>query len=212
MSPAILVNKECVPAQSINCVWFFVIPWTLAHQAPHNPRDSLGKNIGVGYHFLLQGIFLTQESNPYLLLGRWILYHHATQEAPKQRISPANPINNICCPPSIHQSLQQPFSGAPGGNSGWRKIRIVALYSWDAYLRNNANDPRLLCLPIHCCFSVDRSCLTFCSSMDCSTQGFLILHYLPEFAQIHVHWVGDSVQPSHPLLSLSPLAFNFSQP
>ena len=34
---------------------------------------------------------------------------------------------------------------------------------------------------------------------------------VPEFAQIHVHWVGDAIQPSHPLLSPSPFAFNLSQ-
>ena len=34
--------------------------------------------------------------------------------------------------------------------------------------------------------------------MDCSTPGFPVLHYLLEFAQAHVHGVGDAVQPSHP--------------
>ena len=47
--------------------------------------------------------------------------------------------------------------------------------------------------------------------MDCRTPGSSVLHYLPEFAQIHVHWVGDAIQPSHPLLPPSPLAFNLSQ-
>ena len=37
--------------------------------------------------------------------------------------------------------------------------------------------------------------------MDCRTPGFSVLHYLPEFAQTHVHWVNDAIQPSHPLLS-----------
>ena len=42
----------------------------------------------------------------------------------------------------------------------------------------------------HCCScSVAKSCLTLCDPMDCSTSGFPVLHYLPEFAQIHVHWV-----------------------
>ena len=40
---------------------------------------------------------------------------------------------------------------------------------------------------------------------DCSTPGFPVLHYLPEFAQTHVHWVEDAIQPSHPLLPPSPL-------
>ena len=35
--------------------------------------------------------------------------------------------------------------------------------------------------------------------MDCSTPGFPVLHHLPEFAQTHVHWVGDAIQPSHPM-------------
>ena len=45
------------------------------------PWDSLDKNTGVGCHFFLQGIFLTQRSNPGLLIGRRVLYHHATREA-----------------------------------------------------------------------------------------------------------------------------------
>ena len=47
--------------------------------------------------------------------------------------------------------------------------------------------------------------------MDCSTLGFPVLHYLPDFTQIHVHWVGDAILPSHPLLSLSAFAFNLFQ-
>ena len=48
------------------CVRFFVTLWTVAHQAPLS-WDSPGKNTGMGCHFLLQGIFLTQGSNPHLL-------------------------------------------------------------------------------------------------------------------------------------------------
>ena len=47
--------------------------------------------------------------------------------------------------------------------------------------------------------------------MDCSTPGFPVLHYLPEFAQTHVHWIGDAIQASHPLSSYSAPAFNLSQ-
>ena len=46
--------------------------------------------------------------------------------------------------------------------------------------------------------------------MDCSTPIFAILHYLPEFAQTHVHWVSDAIQPSHPLPP-SPFALNLFQ-
>ena len=59
--------------------------------------------------------------------------------------------------------------------------------------------------------SVTQSYPTLCGPMDCSTPGFPVQHQLPEFAQTHVHWVGDAIQPSHPLSSLSPPAFNLSQ-
>ena len=47
--------------------------------------------------------------------------------------------------------------------------------------------------------------------MDYSTPGLPVHHQLPEFTQTHVHWVGDAIQPSHPLSSPSPPAFNLSQ-
>ena len=62
-----------------------------------------------------------------------------------------------------------------------------------------------------CCSSVAKSCPTLCNPMDCSTPDSLVLHYFPEFAQTHVHPVSDAIQPSHPLSSPSPPAFNLSQ-
>ena len=44
-----------------------------------------------------------------------------------------------------------------------------------------------------CCCSVTLLCLTVCDPIDCSMPGPSVLHYLPEFAQIHVHWVGDAI-------------------
>ena len=52
--------------------------------------------------------------------------------------------------------------------------------------------------------------ICLCDPKDCNTPGFPVLHYLPEFAQTHVHWVDDAIQPSHPLLPTSP-ALNLSQ-
>ena len=51
--------------------------------------------------------------------------------------------------------------------------------------------------------SVAQLCLTLCKPIDCSTPGFPVHHQLPEFTQTHVHWVGDAIQPSHPLSSPS---------
>ena len=59
--------------------------------------------------------------------------------------------------------------------------------------------------------SVAQSCLTLCDPMNCSTPGLLVHHQLLEFAQTHLHWVGDAIQPSHPLLSPFPPAPNPSQ-
>ena len=59
--------------------------------------------------------------------------------------------------------------------------------------------------------SVAQSCPTLCDLMNCSTPGLCVHHRLPEFTQTHVHWVSDSIQPSHPLSSSSPSALNLSQ-
>ena len=59
--------------------------------------------------------------------------------------------------------------------------------------------------------SVVQSCPTLCDPMDCSTPGLPVHHQLLEFTKTHVHWVDDAIQPSRPLLSPSPPAFNLSQ-
>ena len=59
--------------------------------------------------------------------------------------------------------------------------------------------------------SFAQSCLTLCNPMDCSTPGLSVQQQLPEFTQTHAHWVSDTIQPSDPLLSPSPPAFNLSQ-
>ena len=66
------------------------------------------------------------------------------------------------------------------------------------------------CLASHF-LQFSRSVVSICDPGDCSTPGFPVHHQLPELAQTHVHQVGDAIQPSHPLLSPSPPAFNLSQ-
>ena len=60
------------------------------------------------------------------------------------------------------------------------------------------------------CFSVAQAHSTLWDPMDYSMPRFPVLHYLLEFAQTHVHWVNDTIQPSHPLSSPSPPAYNLS--
>ena len=59
--------------------------------------------------------------------------------------------------------------------------------------------------------SVAQSCPILCDPMNHSTPGLPVHHQLPEFTQTHVHRVGDAIQPSHSLSSLSPPAPNPSQ-
>ena len=59
--------------------------------------------------------------------------------------------------------------------------------------------------------SVAQSCPTPWDPMNCSTTGLPAHHQLPEFIRTHAHWVGDAIQPSHPLSSPCPPAFNLYQ-
>ena len=61
------------------------------------------------------------------------------------------------------------------------------------------------------CCSVAQSCPTLCDPMDCSTPGLPVPHHLPKFAKVHVHCIGDAIQPYHPLMPSFPFALNLSQ-
>ena len=59
-----------------------------------------------------------------------------------------------------------------------------------------------MCIYMYIFFVVQSlSCVKLCDPMNNSMPGFPVLHHLPEFAQTHVHWVGDAIQPAHPLSS-----------
>ena len=88
------------------------------------------------------------------------------------------------------------FLGDPDFYFNWRKIALQ-------------------CCVVFCCSaqfsSVAQSCPALCDPMDRSTPGLPVHHQLLQFTQTHVHRVSDAIQPSHPLLSPSPPAFNLSQ-
>ena len=88
-------------------------------------------------------------------------------------------------------------------NLGYKSNSVTSLIAWTAL---SCLSHRLL---TNC--SVAQSCPTLCDPIDCSRPGLPVHHQLPEFTQTHVHWVGDAIQPSHPLSSPSPPAFNLSQ-
>ena len=92
-------------------------------------------------------------------------------------------------PPLCPPALQRP--------EGW-KLHLSDSLAWGCSFQT------------YCHCSVSKLCPTLCYHMNCSTPGFPELHYLLEFAQTHVHWVNDAIQPFHPLSSPSP-AFSLSQ-
>ena len=146
----------------------------------------------MGYHFLLQGIFLTKGWNPGLLHCRQMLYCLSLQENPS--------------------TSNKALVGI--ASSTFFFFTIVDLWSQSLYLvcfekmsvNNGISNPSLLwCKDFKlkykngkhwewiCGCSVTQSCPTFCDPMDWSTPGFPVLHHLPELAQTHVHWVSDAI-------------------
>ena len=81
--------------------------------------------------------------------------------------------------------------------------------------KHQLTDDAKMCVCVCVCIvqfsSVDQPCLTLCDPMDCSMPGFPVHHQLPELTQTYIHRVSDAIQPSHPLLSPSPPAFNLSK-
>ena len=85
--------------------------------------------------------------------------------------------------------LTEDFISCSGFVSDWALLFLIVSYS--------GQSTKSLCKILgswwYC--SVTQSCLTLCDPMDYSTPGFPALHYLPEFAQMHGHWVNDAIQP-----------------
>ena len=63
------------------------------------------------------------------------------------------------------------------------------------------------CIIILLVVVLSLSCVILCDHMDCSKPGSSVLHYLPEFAHIHIHWVGGAIYPSKYIASWSLFAF-----
>ena len=101
-------------------------------------------------------------------------------------------------------------------------LSLIVIRKWTGSPLNSASSDsqeEIMCVCVCVCVcvcevqfsSVTQLCPTLCDPMDCSTPGLPVHHQLPEFTQTNVHWVGDAIQPSHPLLSPSSPDFNLSQ-
>ena len=110
-------------------------------------------------------------------------------------------------------SLQRGFLQRPNNKCQTnKKIIIFKKWNWiETYLVSLTHKQRLGYSALSICpCSVTKWYPTLRNPMDCSLPVLPVLHHLPEFAQTHVHWVKDAIQPSHHLSPLSP-ALNLSQ-
>ena len=83
--------------KSLSRVWLFATPWTVAYQAPPS-MEFFRQDSGMGFHFLLQGIFPTQGSNPGLPHCRQTLYHLSHQRSPFSGLLSYNLTTITLCP------------------------------------------------------------------------------------------------------------------
>ena len=142
------------------------------------------------------------------------LWPHGLQHARPPCPSPTPRVYSNSCPlswwchPTISSSVV-PFSSHL---QSFPASCLDYCKSFLSFFRAKGHDLLQSSLNIATCLcSVTQLCLTLFDPMDCSMPGFPIFHHLRELVQIHVHWVGDAIQPSHPLSSPSPPAFNHSQ-
>ena len=98
-----------------------------------------------------------------------------------------------------------------------RNIKFNSVYaqtltlSWLHFLLDKSDFPKKIFNERRCCYSFAKMCPSLCDPIDYSMPGSPVLHYLLEFAQIHVHWISDAIQPFHPLLPPFPPVLNLSQ-
>ena len=84
--------------------------------------------------------------------------------------------------------------------------QIIFLITFNPLLTAGMESSQATTIHFLSCCSVAKSCPTLCSPMDCSTPGFSVLHYLPEFAQTHVHWSIESMMSSNILSFVIPFS------
>ena len=109
--------------------------------------------------------------------------------------------------PVLHHLLELPQTHVhwAGDIVSWKKKKIQKAPVWFLFTWKLS----LVCSSKFS-YSVAQSCPTL-QPHDCNMPGFPVHHQLQEFTQTHAHWVGDAIQPSHPLSSPAPPAFILSQ-
>ena len=118
------------------------------------------------------------------------------------------------CPGRLEEHTALASIAKPGGSVPTLSIDVTSLVSHICCWGNitiQRHSKRKILRYWRCRCSVVKSCPTFHDPMDYNTPGLPIPHHLPEFAQDHVHRVGNAIQPPHLLSSPSPPDLNLSQ-
>ena len=180
------------------------------------------QNTGVGCHFLLQGIFPTQGSNPGLLHWR---QNTLPSEPPGKSLDPISSLfSQFFCVECFNswsyfvvsnktgqiESLSETIPNLMTCWTGYFLVSTCPLLFWGEQEVPMPSGYELSLSSVQFS-SVAQSCPTLCDPMNRSTPGLPVHHQLPEFTQTHVHRVGDVIQPFHPLSSPSPPAPSPSQ-
>ena len=196
------------------------------------PWDFCSKNTGVDFCAFLQGIFQTQGSNTCLLHCRWILYHWATGEAQGVSLLLSH-VWLFVTPngtPLQYSCLENPMDGgdwkaAVHGVAEGRTRLSDFTFTFHFHALEKKMAPHSSTLAWTIPGTGEPGGLPSIGShwvghdwSDLAAAAAYLQHMrllCPspslELSQSHVHWVGDAIQPSHPLSSPSPPAFSLSQ-
>ena len=137
--------------------------------------------------------------NDYSIIRQWFILITLRQKYRQRAIS--------ILPQWVCEDVHQGRTSSSYGGHVWTRRLGRSLASSNIKTSNDRLWSRAISVQFS---SVAQLCPTLCNPMDCSTPGFPVYHQLPELAQTLVHWVGDAIQPSHPLSSTFP-AFNLFQ-
>ena len=187
-------------AYSLSCVWLFVTPWTVARQAY--------LTMGMLQARILEWVAMSsfrESSQPKdptqasrMAAGFFTIW--ITRETQSSSTESSPTLWSESCS-VVSDSLGHHGLYSPGQNTGVGSLSFLQGSS------RPRNWTKVSCIQFS---SVTQSCLTLCNPMNPSTPCLPVHHQLLDFTQTHVHWVGNAIQPSHPLSSPSPPALNLS--
>ena len=177
----------------------FVTPWTIACQVPQSPGFTRQEYLS-GLPFPSPGDFLDPRSNLHIsCAGRQIFYPWVTREAPLE----AQSLGKTNLKDINTAYVVQDNSPAP-----WAEMELFQQSAWG---HRKSHQTSKSCASLFFFLLFSRSVVSDSVTPWTVAWVFSTPHHLLGLAQTHIYWVGDAIQPSHPLSFPSPPAFNLSQ-